>query len=442
MKKTPALITQTKLNHEGSIDAKVSLKLKVTYKFQISSSRTLKLPYAFSINGVSPKQFKEAAKKIICSSGKIEIYVSPGDQVALFLNSDAHPLYRRNPVYSVKSVDCDVLINVTEKAGKHADTDELKDCGDMTVENRKTRNYEAALTGDIWMKISHKYTSDEAVSLVSENFSPIIVENVKKIYDNLKQPFINFAVPSQDKNLPEKCVSISFTDSGNARDNIKNGYDFLSEGLTRAHPAGYAAIFDAAVAAGVSKVRMTSTWRPMMGSIAHRAGLGLDVDFVGSTQLNRQELRNSSKKTNNVSDEEISLFASFESAKKKQLEARKEVGKARLEVQQATGNSASIIEAKRRLNETIKLSEEADKARKNAEATWEAERDRNEPDEVKRFRQALIASPSIAQLFDPWVIDTNTSDKNLAQPNTQTDDNEKLHAHHLHITVRESRIYD
>jgi hypothetical protein len=334
------------------------------------------------------------------------------------------------------------LINVIEKEGKHSDTDELKACGEKTIDNRKTRVYEAALTGDVWMKISHKYTSAEAVCLISSSFSPTIVENVKKIYDVLKQPSISFKITPEGASSLERCISISFNDSENARDNIKNGYDFLSEGLTRAHPAGYAAIFSAAVTAEINKVRLTSTWRPMMGSIAHRAGLGLDVDFVGSTQLNRQELRGKSKKTKNVSEEEIALFASFESAKKRQLDAHKEVRKARLEVQQATGNNASIIDAKRRLNDAIKSSEEADTARKNAEATWVAECDKNEPDEVKRFRQALITSSSIAQLFDPWVIDTNTSDKKPALPNTQTDSNETLHAHHLHITVREPRIYE
>jgi len=44
MKNTPALVTQTKLNHEGSVDAKVVQKLKVTYTFEISSKKNLNLP--------------------------------------------------------------------------------------------------------------------------------------------------------------------------------------------------------------------------------------------------------------------------------------------------------------------------------------------------------------------------------------------------------------
>jgi hypothetical protein len=256
----------------------------------------------------------------------------------------------------------------------------------------------------------------------------------------LNQPILTIVAPSKDTKSPQQCISISFVDSENARDNIRNGYDFLSEGLTRAHPAGYAAILNAALTTGIDKVSMTSAWRPMMGSIAHRAGLGLDVDFIGSTTLNRQKLRKASKNTKNVSEEEINLFSSFESAKKVQSAAHKEASKIRNELQQAKEDAGSLIEVKRRLIETTKAADEADAIRKSAEAAWVAERDKNEPNEVKRFRQALITCPAVSQLFDPWVMDKDTSDKKLAESNTQTDDNEKLHAHHLHITVREPKI--
>ena len=55
------------------------------------------------------------------------------------------------------------------------------------------------------------------------------------------------------------------------------GFDLLGGGLTRVHPGGYAALINAALANGVSSIKMNSCWRPMVGSIAHRAGLGLDV---------------------------------------------------------------------------------------------------------------------------------------------------------------------
>lgn len=335
---------------------------------------------------------------------------------------------------------CDVQITVSEKAGKSSDTDEPKQSGEEIINNRKTELYEATLNGDIWMKVSHKYTPSEVTLLISSDFSQLIVESVKKIYDNLKQPTLSVLAPTIEKYSSQKCVLIHFNDSENARDNIKNGYELLSEGLTRAHPAGYAAIINAALTTGINKINMTSTWRPMMGSIAHRAGLGLDVDLIDSIRVNREELRGKPKDTKNVSEEEKSLFSTFELAKLKQSAAHKEIKKICSELQKTNGNNDSVIEVKRRLNEATMAAEEADAIRKNAEAAWVAERDKNEPGEVKRFRQALITSPSISQLFDPWVMDANTLDKKPAESNSQNDDNEKLHAHHLHITVREPKI--
>ncbi len=37
-------------------------------------------------------------------------------------------------------------------------------------------------------------------------------------------------------------------------------------------------------------------------------------------------------------------------------------------------------------------------------------------------------------------MDPNTQDQIAAKPNEQRDANEKLHAHHLHVTVREPKI--
>ncbi len=442
MKDTPALVTQTKLNHDGSVDARVAQKLKVTYIFEITSSKKiLSLPYAVAVSGVVSSRFKDSPQKLNCKGGKIEVYVSAGERVELFLNSDAHPSYRKNPVYSITPSSCDVQITVVERLEKNSETDEPRQNGEALIDNKNTKLYEATLNGDIWMRISHKYTPAEVDSLIASRFSPLVVENVKKIYENLKQTSLSISVPPKDtKSSQQQCIVIRFEDSDNARDNIKNGYEFLSEGLPRSHPAGYAAVINAALTTGISKVNVSCAWRPMLGSIAHRAGLGLDVNFIGSTRLNRQELRGIPKDTKNVSEEEKTLFSSFEQAKKKQSAVHKEVSELRAELQKSSKGTVSVIEAKRRLEDAAKAADEADARRKSAEAAWILERDKNEPDEVKRFRQALITSPSISQLFDPWVMDANTRDDKPAESNTQTDPNETLHAHHLHITVREPKI--
>lgn len=436
MNNKPALITETKLNHEGSTDAKVTLRLKVTYFFKISTANKLSLPYAVAINGRVPEQYKSSAKKINCAGGKIEINVTPGDRVQLFLNSDAHPSYRTNPVYSVTTTNRDVTVHITEKSGKCNETDELVE-DISSSKDGNTQHYKSVLTGDIWLKISHKYTIDEVQNLLGASFSPFIVETVKEIY-NLKKPALIITLPSGDT-TNNKRISVSFTDSENAHDNIKHGYELLSEGLVRVHPAGYAAILEAAIKTGISKIRMTSAWRPMKGSIAHRAGLGLDIDFIGSTHLNRQELRGKQIDTKNVSDEEKKLFSDFESAKKRQVNTHRELKKIRDSLRQP-GMQEPVLETKRRLSEATSEANEADTLRKSAESAWIAERDKNEPNEVRRFREALIVSSSISQLFDPWVMDSNTRDKELPIPNIQSDDNETLHAHHLHITVHEPKI--
>ncbi|MTV40805.1 hypothetical protein GM676_24890 [Duganella radicis] len=82
----------------------------------------------------------------------------------------------------------------------------------------------------------------------------------------------------------------------------------------------------------------------------------------------------------------------------------------------------------------------ADAARKKAEAAWNAERDKNEPEGVRLFRGSLMKCACVSQLFDPWFMDTNNKDDIPHTPNMQLSDNETLHAHHLHITVYDPKI--
>ena len=71
---------------------------------------------------------------------------------------------------------------------------------------------------------------------------------------------------------------------------------------------------------------------------------------------------------------------------------------------------------------------------------WELELEKNLPTKIKVFRQAILKSPRINELFDPWYMDNNTRDDVAPKPNAQVDGNEKLHATHLHITVIEPQI--
>jgi hypothetical protein len=438
----PALVTETKIDNDNIKDVKVRIKRKVTYIFEIVSADNLSIPYAVAINGASREKFKNKPARVSGEKGRIVVNdVEPGQQVALFLNSDAHPAYRKNPVYLVAPQSRDVIINIKEKMGKNSETDELIKRSTKDSEGTEVDYYEAALTGDIWQKISHKYSVQEVESLLPVGTNELVAVAVKKIYAGLTNPSLTIKAPNKAPNVDEKIISINFVDGDNPRNNIKNGYEFLSEGLTRVHPAGYAAMFSAAVEAGVEKIVMTSAWRPMLGSIAHRAGLGLDVNFIGNARINREELRKEKAvHTTNVSEQEKNLFKAFQMAKTQQEAAKHEVATANLEVKKAAGEPAKIIAAKEKMKTANEASEAADNKRKDAEIAWNAERDRNEPDEVRRFRSSLLKCKSVAQIFDPWFMDQDSRDNVAPIPNFQISQNEKLHAHHLHITVCEPKI--
>jgi hypothetical protein len=437
----PALVVQTKLDNNVVADVKVLVKRTVTYVINIASSNNLSLPYAVAVDGEVREEFKNKPKRVSGRNGEIFIKnVDPGRTVGLFLNSDAHPSHRKNLVYSVTPGDLDVMVKIFERPGKHSeDAIPIK----LPVEGSQEKRldvYSAVLTGDIWMKISYKYSSADVDTLLLPDTSPVVLTAVKRIYDGLAQNFMEISVPAMS-GTNARSISIVFDDGNNPSSNINSGYDFLKEGIKRVHPKGYAAIFSAAIDSGIDKIGMTSAWRPMLGSIAHRAGLGIDINYVGATRMNREKLRRSSTfNTANVSLEEKNLFASFELSKSHQSELRKAVEVAEVAVRKAESEPARRIAAKQKLKEAADASVIADKNRKEAEVAWNEERDKHEPEHVRQFRSALIRSKNVAQVFDPWFMDSNTHDNVVATPNLQADENEKLHAHHLHITVYEPKI--
>ena len=288
-------MTPTKLNKDSATDVKVVVKRKVTYIFVAKSSANLSIPYAVAINGVVAAKYKSKPLRVSGANGKIIIEnLDVGDKVTLYLNSDAHPSYRSAPVYEVTVQDKDISVTITEKTGKHDDSDtptQVK-AKDEAVEAKKTiDSYTAPLTGDIWMKVSHKYTSAEVDALVPADSTSEVIAALKSIYSGLSKAELKVKIPATGTSK-ERTLTVTFEDSNNPKTNIST-YSLLSDGLTRVHPGGYAALFNAALENNISSLTVTSCWRPMLGSIAHRAGLGLDVNYVGGTHINRQELRNS-----------------------------------------------------------------------------------------------------------------------------------------------------
>ncbi len=414
-----AATSTTKLdNVAGATDVPVASKRKVTYVLHITSTSSFSMPYALAINGKALAAFAKKPARVSGQKGKIVQLVDAGSKVALFLNSDAHPSYRKAPVYEVTVGAKDIVVTITEKKGKHSDSDTptLTKAGT----DGKPDEYAAPLTGDIWMKVSHAYTRAEAEALIPAGTDPVVKAAVLSMYPAPTAAVLNLQFPDEGKDKPALGLQVTLNDSDNPKQNITD-YKLLRDGVPRAHPAGYAALFTAAREAGVTKVRVTSCWRPLLGSIAHRAGLGLDVDAVGSVHINRQELRiKSGPHDGNVSDAEKKAFAEVEKA-------------------DAELKAARVAKDDRR---TVA----AQSKREEAKDLWEQVLALGEPVAIKAFRSSLLRCACVGQLFDPWYMDDNTRDPVEPQANEQRptsgggQSNETLHAHHLHITVLDTNI--
>lgn len=459
----PATSATTNATPGTCVDAKCAQKHKVTYRFVIASKPDLNMPYAVAIGGAVDPAFKDRAFGVACKDGKIEFYAESGKEVRLYLNSDASPDFRKEPVYAVTVGNGPLEVTITEKEGKYAerDTPTLKDTKtgepDKNGVTVATQYYVAPLTGDIWLKVTHKYSADEAKARIPPTTGAEIKAAVLRFYDGSlsdSSPPLRVTVPKPsgkgthtiviDPNKSESMENVSA--------NIHAATDLYKDVLPRVHPDGFVALLEAAQEAEVETLKLTSTWRPMIGSVAHRAGLGLDVNYLDTAQLNREELRGkkpTKAADDNVSDEEKRLFAEKEKADKELKAAT--ANKDALEKQQAEleglkktspGKVDPLKEAAltKALEEATENAKKAQNAKRKTTKAWNDERDKNEPAKVKGYRASLSKCKCVSQIFDPWFMDANTQDQIAAKPNEQRDANEKLHAHHLHITVREPKI--
>lgn len=451
----PAVSSQTKSANEGGLTA-VSVKppRKVTYVFKATTSDNLSIPYVVAVDGKVLAAYAGRTARVSGKGGRLTVTVQQGQRVSLYLNSDAHPDFRKQPVYAVTPGERDVVVSITEKKGKHKDTDvpvlQANTAG-AQGDAKKEDVYAAPLTGDIWMKVSHKYTADEVEPRLPNGTSSAVQKAVKSIYTGLSSSTLVINEPAKAER-PARTLTVKFTDSNNPKDNISS-YTLLADGLPRVHPGGYAALFTAALECKTPSITVSSCWRPMLGSIAHRAGLGLDVSVVGGTNMNRQELRrslkvsSSSSKGNgddkdNVTDAEVRAFSEYEQAiaQKKKADAELDAAAATLKSANKGGEAQRIMAAQERFAEAEKNAKLATDLRAKKRAVWDQQRDAGEPLQAKLFRASLLECSCVRQLFDPWFMEQNTKDSKQSEPNMQVTSNETLHAHHLHITVDDPKI--
>jgi hypothetical protein len=406
------------------------------------------LPYVVSIDG---QVLPEYADKPGALRGQrtIDLLVDPGSKVVLFLNSDVHPAHRRNPVYALEVGRDDVQVNIVEKKGRighELATLRAPVCRPGATPGKRLQVYDAALTGDIWMQISHLYTSAEADALIPVDTAPEIRAAVRTIYTGLARPELSVKFAASDTG-PALTLRIVFRDEmqGNVRDNTTH-CPWLTGILPRTHPCAFAALLTEARAAGVTSVAVTSGWRPSLGSIAHRAGLGLDITYLeggGQTVfLNRASLTNGSAAGNgNVSAREKVLWREHQDAKAALVKSDRERDEkqGRLARNRELGNTAQLARDLAQAESRFEVAQDGERV---ARQEWDQERNKHEPVLIRKLRDRLSQNASVKQLFDPWYMDADTTDKIAPVANEQrrTNPNERLHNNHLHITVREPKI--
>lgn len=271
------------------------------------------------------------------------------------------------------------------------------------------------------MQISHRYTAAQADAILPPETPLPVRVAVRAIYSGLPAAQLLVQFPASDK-TPAHALRVAFADSDNARANITY-CSLLKDVLPRTHPAAFAALLSEAHKAGVTEVHVTSCWRPMLGSIAHRAGLGLDIVYIANAsqtvRINRVGLTGAGGRNPNITTQEKQRYDEY-------MEARKE---------------ASEIFATPISNKTDAVENAQEISRiKKAKDKWSAERNLHELVLMKGLRQQLQNNPSITQVFDPWYMEVNTHDQNPQVANEQLSSNEKLHANHLHVTVSEPEI--
>lgn len=270
----------------------VRAQREVSYEFDTRATNAdLAIPYVVIVNG--KVQAPDKPRKLGKKERTIKVTVNIDSKVALHLNSDVHPEYRRNPVYEVEVADNDVMVKITEKTGRTHNARPVvgKVLSRQTKANgRSVDYYEALLTGDIWMAISHKYTEAEANALLPNDVEPVVRAAVCSIYRGLGVGKLD--IPLSDNS---GMMYVSFIKQDNPHNNITR-CSLLADVLPRTHPCAFAAVFSGARKLGITAIHITSCWRPSLGAIPHRAGLGLDIDFLANVEQNVRVNRIGEKK--------------------------------------------------------------------------------------------------------------------------------------------------
>jgi hypothetical protein len=384
----------------------------VTWEFDTSqgSGKVLDgLPYFIAeMSGPQGKALEDGQRICFMKQNKIRQKVPYGKEVALYLGNDAKHQYRSTPLYRVKAEDglTDVVVKIGEKGGLEYDA--AKEIPSNGLVNGAKKTFTAKLYGTTWMSFSHKFTEAEALEECAAE--------PQELRDALKQIYCGAAsVGASSISLsvvkPSK-RSMKILWRAPAFDNCRRNIPAITslavardELLPRVHPQTYKAFLKAAFDLDAEELEIASGWRPMLGSVLHRIGVGLDVAIIKVDGTAHQFSRNAT-----AAEQEYKNLL----AQKKQLAEKKN----RTEEDAAHLNQIKAVEAAK--------SAAADKAIHD-----------NETSTIRDFIAKLRANGDVRQTFDPWEMDADTRDEVSATPNRLVTGNETLHRNHLHITVKD-----
>ncbi|MCS0630463.1 hypothetical protein NX786_14075 [Telluria mixta] len=387
----------------------------VTWEFDTSrgsKDRLNKLPYFVAeMSGDQGKPLRNGQRISLMSNSKIREKVPFGKEVALYLGNDAKPQYRSAPLYRVRANEglTDVVVRISEIKTKDYDVSDEVPSKPIVSGTKKT--YTASLFGTTWLKFSHKFTPEEA-NTECDGEPQEIGAALQKIFDG--DATVNGSVISLNVTKPNK-KSMKIIWKSDAFQNCRDTIPMIT-GLTvakaeiipRVHPQTYKAFLKAAFELDASELEIASGWRPMLGSVLHRVGVGLDVKRIV------------------VDDHDLTLNRSPSGADTDYMNLMTQ--KKRLQ-QKKTPTDDEKMELK-------KLAEQEASKRDAAAAAIH----KNDKTPIREFIKKLRENNDVKQTFDPWEMDINTRDNNPATPNYMITGNEVLHRNHLHITVRDTEL--
>lgn len=390
----------------------------VTWQFEthLGSGKVLNgLPYFIAeITGDKGIPLVTGQQVKLMRDNKIRQKVPFGKEVALYLGNDAKAQYRTKPMYKVSAEEglTDIIINVIERAGLNYFA--VKEQPHDEVINGAKKTYIAHLYGTTWMNFSHKFTEIEA-SESTKGTSAEVQEAVKQIYrgaPTIDGRNIRLTVPKPNgKTLKILWPPHAFENCRTHIPAITGPESEKIEIITRVNPNTYQAFIQAAFDMDAEEMDINSGWRPMLGSVLHRIGVGLDVGRVKMNGHDQVFFRSAS-----ASD----IAYSNAIKERSQLEMKK----------------------KRTSDEDDKLkllkATEGDKAHLAAVAIHDSDNDL-----LRQFTSKLRGNAEVRSTFDPWEMESNTSDNVKPAPNylrQGKDGNEYLHRNHLHITVYDAEL--